>query len=476
MINTETIQNELSRTVKMAVDSGEAPTVEEAYAMFAGYRLRVSVGPDVAYSPTLQAMLLTVVNTARRCFLGGVEVAGGRDADLLVRWNNCKTRNEAVLDLGGKLVDPASTEIPEIVIGEVAPSTMSEFCVRPTFDGWIGGIAPAADEIRLDESREFTPSGVLAGSLAVSEAFQFVRGRNPLAGRRSIGLSLWKPNSTESWLATQENGPELELLPSRLWLIGLGHLGQAYLWTLGFLPYASPEEVAIVLQDTDAIVPANDSTSPLTNRNIVGENKTRAMAAWCESRGFKTRIIERLFADNFKIADDDPQVALCGVDNALARSLLEDVGFLRVIESGLGRGTEEYLAFQIHNFPGGKSARRIWKAAGASEGETSEAPAYADLGSRGLDQCGLTTLANRSVGASFVGTFASTLVIAEVLRMIAGGMEYDVIDGTLRQPQSIVAINKERELPPFNPGITPVLPSYSLRSVDAAQTLDEVSV
>jgi hypothetical protein len=62
------------------------------------------------------------------------------------------------------------------------------------------------------------------------------------------------------------------------------------------------------------------------------------------------------------------------------------------------------------------------------------------------------------------------------LRMIAGGMEYDVIDGTLRQPQSIVAINKERELPPFNPGITPVLPSYSLRSVDAAQTLDEVSV
>ena len=26
----------------------------------------------------------------------------------------------------------------------------------------------------------------------------------------------------------------------RLWLIGLGHLGQAYLWALGLLPYLEP--------------------------------------------------------------------------------------------------------------------------------------------------------------------------------------------------------------------------------------------
>lgn len=46
------------------------------------------------------------------------------------------------------------------------------------------------------------------------------------------------------------------------------------------------------------------------------------MAHWCGERGFQTSIIERKFAANFSIGDngnDEPQLALCGVDNALAR-------------------------------------------------------------------------------------------------------------------------------------------------------------
>jgi len=461
MLKTGNIQDELSRTVKMLIDSGEASSIEDAYKVFTGYRLRVAVGSDVATSPTLQAALLTVVNTARRCFLGGVKVAGVPDAELLVRWKNFHKLGDAMADLGGELVDEGNTDVPEIVIGNGESQSSSVFIVRATFDGWVGGVAPVADDIRLDEIQEFTPSGVLAGSLAVSEAFQFVRGKNPAAGRRSIGKSLWQPAAEEDWAKIQDHGPELVLLPSRLWLIGLGHLGQAYLWTLGFLPFANPEEVTLVLQDTDRLTKANDSTSPLTYDGLVGQYKTRAMAAWCEDRGFRARIIERLFAEDFSIAGDEPEVALCGVDNEQARSSLEGVGFSRVIEAGLGKGTDEYLAFQIHNFPGAKPARNIWSnssASDASERSLDNIPAYVDLGSRGMDQCGLTLLAHRSVGASFVGTFTSTLVIAEVLRTIAGGPEYDVIDGTLRQPESVVAIPKIRQLKAFNPGITPAEP------------------
>lgn len=459
MLNNKNIQDELSRTVKMLLDSGEAASVEEGYEIFAGYRLRVSVGPDVAFSPTFHAALLTVVNTARRCFLGGIEVAGVADAELAVRWKSFRKLRDAVGDLGGELVEAEPTDIPEIVLGDASPTSSSDFAIRATFDGWIGGVAPVADDIRLHETREFTPSGVLAGSLAVSEAFQFVRGRNPMAGRRSTGLSLWEPHSDRNWYEDIEKGPMLEFLPSRLWLIGLGHLGQAYLWTLGFLPYASPEEVTLVLQDTDRLTVANDSTSPLTNRGQVGLHKTRAMATWSEERGFDTHILERLFADDFKISGDEPTVALCGVDNPQARAALEGVGFSRVIEAGLGKGTEEYLAFQIHSFPAAKSARQIWSDAFASdvaaESVIAAAPAYTDLESRGMDQCGLTLLANRSVGASFVGTFASTLVVAEVLRLIGGGTLYDVIDGTLRLPESIQALPKESKPVPLNPGITP---------------------
>jgi hypothetical protein len=109
----------------------------------------------------------------------------------------------------------------------------------------------------------------------VSEAFQHVRGGQPEAGRRATGLSLWRPGQDISWLDA-EDGPSVSSLPARLWLIGLGHLGQAILWTLGMLPFAKPREVDLVLHDFDLLSEANDSTSPLTHIGLVGQKKTRA--------------------------------------------------------------------------------------------------------------------------------------------------------------------------------------------------------
>jgi hypothetical protein len=63
--------------------------------------------------------------------------------------------------------------------------------------------------------------------------------------------------------------------------IGFGHLGQAYLWGLGLLPYR-PSELSLVLQDIDSISPSTESTSILTSAELVGQKKTRAMARWAE--------------------------------------------------------------------------------------------------------------------------------------------------------------------------------------------------
>jgi hypothetical protein len=452
------IGDDLNRSVKLAMDTGEAATPEEARRIFEEYRLAVEVGLDVADSPTKQAALLTAVNTARRCFLGGVEVVNCPDAALLVPWQSCRTLREAVTDLQGTLVNGRhSRGVPLIVIGDREPTPgYGEFAVRATFEGWRAGAAPLEDGLRLAERQEFTPGGVLAGALAVSEAFQFIRGRNAHAGRRAVGLSLWRPEAEVSWLEDKASGPPLEALPSRLWLIGLGHLGQAFLWTLGFLPYANPQEVSLVLQDYDALVPANDSTSPLTRRALIGQKKTRAMAHWCEARGFLTRIQERRFAANFKVDEDEPRVAICGVDNEEARAALEDVGFEQVIEAGLGLGTEEFLAFQVHSFPASKSARDRWggRASDRSVEKIVWNPAYRALAEEGLDDCGLTLLAGRSVGASFVGCAVSTLVVAELLRMSIGERRYEVIDGTLRDLENRQAVASDGLAFPFNPGLT----------------------
>lgn len=455
-MNTTNLGDELHRVIKLALDSGEAATLAEAEQLFSGYRLQVAVGSDVACSPTLQAAILTVVNTARRCFLGGVEVSGELDVPLRVTWRRCQTLGEAIIDLRGHVGTSLSSDIPRIVIGDVpiAPEP-STFAVRATFNGWCGGAIPLADGRRLPEQQECTPAGVLAGALAVSEAFQFIRGSNVQAGRRDVGMSLWRPESEVAWLETPEIGPAVDLLPSRLWLIGLGHLGQAYLWTLGLLPYARPDEVYLVLQDYDTLVQANDSTSPLTTPEIIGIKKTRAMAHWCEERGFRTSIQERRFAANFRVNDDEPLVALCGVDNRLARMALEDVGFRRVIEAGLGKGVHEYLTFQVHTFPARRTAYKQWATHETDEtAALVEQRAYQALADAGLDRCGLAMLAGRSVGASFVGVTVATLVIAELLRMILGEQAYEVIDGSLRSLNHRQAIINTSLHPDFNPGYT----------------------
>jgi hypothetical protein len=457
MKNIESIGDELNRTLKMMLDSGEAANIEEAQRIFEGFRLQIHIGDDVASSPTLQAALLTAVNTGRRCFLGGVTVAGKADVDLLVPWRRCRTLREAILDLQGEMSEVFDDDSPQVFIGDAdSEISINGFAVRATFDGWRGGVVPMEDNVRLNERQEFTPAGVLAGSLAVSEAFQFVRGRNALAGHRSVGLSLWRPDSKASWLDEKDSGPVLEILPLRLWLIGLGHLGQAYLWTLGFLPYSDPGKVSLVLHDFDTLVAANDSTSPLTNEQIVGRKKTRAMADWCEERGFRASIVERPFAPNFKIEGDDPRVALCGVDNESARAALEDVGFTKIIEAGLGKGTEEYLAFQLHSFPAGKTTRQIWggDAMASAQPSTLKKPAYQALATEGLDKCGLTLLANRSVGASFVGTFTSSLVVAELIRITMGEHGYEVIDGTLRSLENRNVFAAGKQASSFNAGFT----------------------
>ncbi len=447
--------DQLHRHLKLVLDTGEAASLEDARSLFDSYRLGIVVGDGVAHSPTMQAAVLTAVNTGRRSFLGGVSVEGVLDVPLLVPWGRCRTLEEAIVDLRGGITNCAPG-VPRIVIGSKSiPSMDTEFAVRATFDGWCGGVTPLDQDLQLREQQECVPAGVLAGALGVSEAFQFVRGDNDVAGRRDVGLSLWQPDKTVNWLDAGGLGPPLERLPASAWIIGLGHLGQAFLWTLGLLPYASPEEVSLVLQDFDELVEANDSTSLLTTGALLGRKKTRAMATWCESRGFRTTIVERRFAGDFRVAGDEPRVALCGVDNALARAALENVGFDRVIEAGLGAGTKEYLAFQTHTFPASRSAEHRWGTQGHQPDAVTVAnnPAYRALAQHGLDDCGITTLAGRTVGASFVGAVTAAVVITELIRLGLGGPQYEVVDGSLRSlelRQAVVC----RDHVPFNPGTT----------------------
>src|SRR5262245_44361395 len=101
------------------MDSGRAASHEEAMGVLRGFGLYIEAGPEVAASRDHQIALLTLVNLARRTFLGGVHVAGVPKAPLLAPLAEAATVDHAVARLGGKIVTRCRKDWPAALIGSV---------------------------------------------------------------------------------------------------------------------------------------------------------------------------------------------------------------------------------------------------------------------------------------------------------------------------------------------------------------------
>ena len=75
-----------------------------------------------------------------------------------------------------------------------------------------------------------------------------------------------------------------------------------------------------------------------------------------------------------------------------------------------------------------RTPAEIWAKQVAQAGENFEGmPAYQALKKSGMDRCGLTQLASRTVGVPFVGLIAACLSIAEILRRLNGGVPLEFL-------------------------------------------------
>jgi len=437
----------LSRTVKLEVDDGSASTFAEAEELVRSYTVQIVVGADVESSLTLQTMLLTAVNTAARACLGGVRVVADNNPTLQAPWAHMQTLSSAVRRLGGTIAKRMDLELPTMVIGHPNHESKAKTTIIPTWQGWAAAVV-LEDRKRLPESLEFPLAGVLAAGLAVSELFNHLRGL-PEYGDREVGLSLWLPGG--DWRDPSAFGPASRYLPTRLWLAGLGHLGQAYAWALGTLPYANLANVHVLLQDYDVVQQANESTSALCAPSInIGTKKTRVVAAALEGIGFSTDIVERPFDGRTKPNGDEPRWVLAGFDRPGPRRHLGCFDF--AVDCGLGSGPIEYLDLLVHAFPADLTPERVFpeqpQVAGRAVDRVLGLPAYDALrdelarqgASEGEALCGAIDLAGRTVAASFVGAAASAIALSEVLRQLEGGPAYEVISFSLREPQFIEAV------------------------------------
>lgn len=436
--------DDIDRTAKILVDTGKVGSLGEGVAMLRSFVLQVDVGAILDEDVAAQAALLTVVNAGVRAFLGGVRVNLAEDPVLRTGWGDGYAASAAVTRHGGTVVDRLADDLPTIAIG-VSGRGIGRPVLHLTWRGWAGGVVERHDGLTKDEAGNEL-AGVTAAALGVSEVFQNKTG-NVLAARRDVGFSLWRPDL--DWTDTDAVGPELTYLPAAVWLLGLGHLGQAYGWTLGTLPYATANDVQIGLVDFDLVVRGNAATQLLVTPDDVGRRKTRVVADALGSRGFSTRIVERAFDEHFRPVShgdphrDEPRIALGGFDAVPPRQQLGQHRFDRVVDGALGGG-RDYLGIDVHTFPAAGDPAALFPQAGPRREQELPRAYAAEIDRQvaaGKDEaaarCGMVDVAGVTVGAAFVGALASTIVIADLLRLLHGeGADFSVISLDLRTPEA----------------------------------------
>lgn len=455
--------DEIDRTAKILVDT-RGLSIDEAEAALRSLVLQVDVGHELADDAAAQAALLTVVNAGTRAFLGGVHVRLSADPILTAGWCDGLTASAAVQHLGGQLRDDLDDDLPTLVIGATS-DPVGKPVLYLAWSGWAGGVAEYRG--RLTGGPGGTElAGIAAAALGVSEVFQRQTG-DTVAGRRELGVSLWRPDL--DWTSLDASGPVISFLPAGLWLLGLGHLGQAYAWTLGLLPYADPSEVRVGLVDFDVIVRGNTATQLLVSTADIGRRKTRVVADALERRGFETRIVERAFDEHFHpVTDgnpvrDEPRVALAGFDSIVPRQSLGLDRFDRVVDAGLGNGAE-YLDMVIQTFPAAGDPATAFGARRRT-GDRPLGPTYEAEVDRqvaaGVDlaaaRCGMVDVAGVTVGAAFVGALVSTIVIADLLRLLHDGADFSIVSLDLRAPDGRHAV-MSRSQEPVRPCFTRARP------------------
>lgn len=422
----------MHRLMKLVADSGEARSLDEADHVFSQYSIDINVGHDVGGCLMREATLLTILNTGSRALRGQIRITGALDCKLTTRRFAGLTVAQVASQFGIRTDTNAVPGAPLILVGNNVDLPLNQTCIRPVAAGWRAGIIGTGCDAPLEWGKEFALAGVAAGALAVNEAFHVLRGDLPEAGFRVSGLSLWKPDSLDTWYQADPSEPDGAEAPDGLWLIGLGHLGQAYCWVLSLALQKHSSRPVLWLQDVDRISTSTWSTSVLTEAADVGLYKTRVVSRWMEAAGFETRIIEKRFSEQQRLEPDEPRVALFGVDNAAARRAIESAGFALVIEAGLGSQHTDFRAIRQHVFPGLKRAADIWAVEPNAARSPVLAEAYKRLLEIGIDECGVTTLASRAVGAPFVGCFSAALVVSELFRRISDGPKLSVIDLSMR--------------------------------------------
>jgi hypothetical protein len=431
---TMSITDTFNRTALLGVHEGTRASVTAALNAQAKTGM-VIVATGMPFNVCGQAALCTAVATAVRAF-GKVIVVADGSVELTFGPYRGLTLAEMTEQEGAQhadYLDPSAVraEFPILHFGDAPVEPGDAVQLRAGWDGWIASVYPVKPATGLRREGNVV-AAIAAAALGVHEAFGAIRERpGSDVGWRTITLNLWQPG-------TAIDGPTLTHAPAAWWLVGLGHLGQAYAWVLSWLPYADPAKIEIVLQDTQRVVEANHSTSLLTPINPASVRKTRLAATALDQAGYDVVILDRRLDETTRVVPEDYHVALLGVDSLEPRWLISRVGWKLAIDAGLGVGPADFNATILYRFPAKVPSDQLiaWNNDVPRPRRVATA-ALADLEQR--DPCGSVQLAGTAVGAAFVGAVTACLAVAQGIRAVLTEDGFDVINVHLQSGDAFQA-------------------------------------
>lgn len=400
-----TIHLRRSRIAKALTDSPDGLEFPQAESELASIHVGVVLGLNQLRTAAGQAAALTAIATAMKCFQKATLILEG-DADLIRPLPIGKTVKHAAFALGADVSAKGPDGITHaIAIGD-APDGLPVF-VSCWWDGWRAGLSPGWD-IRSCGRSANPLVGIFAGALAIREVFAALR-KDAKAGHRPVSLSLWEP-----WKQTIETGPSVVHMPNDIWTIGLGHLGQAFFWTLAFIPGSG----RVFLQDDQTVNEENLDTGLLNTPSSAGLMKTQVAKQWITASGWDARMIERRFNDDLRPTRHEPAILISGLDDITPRMGLTKAGFAYMIDAGVGHGPADFEGIQIRVLPQGSDPAKYWSHPAKEKDVDAlrRLPAY-QAHDRDHDGCGTFTLAEASVAVPFVGAITATLTIAQAMRI-----------------------------------------------------------
>ena len=418
-----------SRVTKALTDTGAAASFDEAEARLDAVHVCIVVGAAAANTWAGQAAALTAAATALKCF-GRTTLVLAADAPLLPLFPLGATLAAALENLGAHLAaTPPESATHQIGVGAdwMSPHAWQVHC---WWDRWLTGVRCEPDATCGDSRLGL--SGVFSGALAVRQVFAWVL-RGPAFRPKDATLSLWAP-----WDEALRPGPTQFTAPVDLWLVGLGHLGQAYVWNLLTLPYGETRRA--ILQDDQKLGIENEPTSLLSVRPFQPERKVRLAARWLEAAGWETDLIERRNHGEMRPTLQDPPFLLAGLDDVRPRRILAGLGFEYMVDGGIGHGPADFEGLQVRVIPRGTAIDDLWNASEPpkSRDRLLARPAYQALEQSKVGVCGAYALARASVAVPFVGAATGALAVAQLVRLASGQAAGTVVQLGLGAPEMMI--------------------------------------